>query len=688
MQYTEEEIRDIIRENQILKQRLTEASEELQATARLYDTMVYGTKNLLLLSDGGSRSAVYVSPNVEEVLGLPRELVMSDMRELGPASGEIPSSEMFAAQEDAIKKSGAEDPESKWMIIRSEVECIDRRTGRARAYQRSVARIEGIHGMDRFLTVYMDSEDGTADNSRLHEILYSGIVAVHNRMLKGMSHDLRTPLNSIAGFVMLLMKNADNSAKVMEYAHRIGMSCQDLLVVINQIIDVSGTESGSVEADHREFALGQTIEEIADVIRSKAQLKHQRFEVTTHGIEHDIFLGDRVRITESLMNLLDNAIQYTPEGGEISLSVYGRDDEPGYRDISFEVRDNGIGMSSELQKRLFENVGRFDKIPGMHGSGIGIAMTRKFVAQMGGTISVQSAPDQGSTFFIGLRLQTAGGAEDHFWSDRGINRVLVVGENMNEAARICKLLRNTGLDAEYTASAYGALQLVEQSIVEEHTFNLLLFDRDIQDKGYWELADEILAMPWSKAPSIILMSDKAEHFTQNVHKAGIAAIMPKPFFFSTFRSIVEEMSITKDRMDAGVEEVATNPLGGLRFLVAEDNKINADVLKELLEVEGARCEIAGNGKAAVAMFRNSRPGYYDMILMDIRMPLMDGYAATAEIRGLEREDAAGIPILAMTADTMEEDVERSFACGMNAHIPKPLNIKELNREVYRLRSGR
>ena len=251
MQYTEEEIRDIIRENQILKQRFTEASEELQATARLYDTMVYGTKNLLLLSDGGSRSAVYVSPNVEEVLGLPRELVMSDMRELGPASGEIPSSEMFAAQEDAIKKSGAEDPENQWMIIRSEVECIDRRTGRARAYQRSVARIEGIHGTDRFLTVYLDSEDGTADNSRLHEILYSGIVAVHNRMLKGMSHDLRTPLNSIAGFVMLLMKNADNSAKVMEYAHRIGMSCQDLLVVINQIIDVSGTESGSVEADHR-----------------------------------------------------------------------------------------------------------------------------------------------------------------------------------------------------------------------------------------------------------------------------------------------------------------------------------------------------------------------------------------------------------------------------------------------------
>ena len=688
MQYTEEEIRDIVRENQILKKNLNDAREELEATGRLYDTMVFGTKNLLLLSDGGSRSAVYVSPNVEEVLGLPRELVMSDMRELGPDSGEIPCSEMFEAQADAMAESGSRNSENRWMIIRSEVECIDRKTGRARAYQRSVARIEGIRGMDRFLTVYLDSEDGTADSSRLHEILYSGVSAVHNRVLKGMSHDLRTPLNSIAGFVMLLMKNADNSAKVMEYAHRIGMSCQDLLVMINQIIDVSGVDSSSVEADNREFALGQTIEEIADVVRSKAQIKHQRFEVSTHGIEHDIFLGDRVRITESLMNLLNNAIQYTPEGGEISLSVYGRDDDPGYREISFEVRDNGIGMSSELQKRLFENVGRFDNIPGMHGSGIGIAMTRKFVAQMGGTISVQSAPDQGSTFFIGLRLKNAGEAEDQFWSDRGINRVLVVGENMNEAARICELLRNTGLDAEYTSSAYGAMQMIEQASMEERAFDLYLFDRDIQDKGYWELADEILAMPWAKTPSIILMSDKAEHFTQNVHKVGIAAIMPKPFFFSTFRSIVEEMSITKEILDTGVEETVTNPLGGLRFLVAEDNKINADVLKELLEVEGARCEIAGNGKAAVAMFKNSRPGYYDMILMDIRMPLMDGYAATAEIRGLEREDAAGIPILAMTADTMEEDVERSFASGMDAHIPKPLNIKELNQEVYRLRKGR
>ena len=684
MQFTESEIQEILQENLMLKKDLNEAKEELEATNKLYDTMVVGTSNLLLLVEEGSRGAVYVSPNVEEALGLPRELVMSDVRELGPDSGDIPCEEMFG---DTISEQSGGSNSGESAILRSDAECLDRRTGQPKAYHRSVVRIEGIKGRNRYLVVYLDAEGGTADNSRLHELLLGGTVAVHNRMLKGMSHDLRTPLNSIAGFVMLLMKNADSAPKVKEYAHRIGVSCQDLLTMINQIMEMSGVDKNSPEADKSEFALGRTIEEISDIVRVKTQLKHQRFEVRTVGIEHDIFIGDKVRITEVLMNLLDNAVQYTQEGGEISLTVIGRESEgdADFREISFEVRDNGMGMSSELQKRLFDNNGRFDDVPGMQGSGIGIAVSRKFVAQMGGTISVQSTLGQGSTFFVGLRLQTAGQAADNFWSEHGVRRLLVVGENMNEAARICDLLRDTGLDADYTASAYGTMQLIEQAGVEERNFDLFLMDRDIQDKGYWEVADEIRAMTWSKTPAIILMSDKAEHFLQNVHKQGIDAIMPKPFFFSTFRTIVDELGLTKDGEGTGSVAMSSNPLGGLRFLVAEDNAINADVLKELLEVEGARCEIAGNGKAAVAMYRSSRPGYYDMVLMDIRMPLMDGYEATAAIRSLPREDAATVPILAMTADTMEEDVERSFACGMNAHIPKPINIKVLNQTIWKLR---
>ena len=468
MQFTESEIQEILQENLMLKKDLNEAKEELEATNKLYDTMVVGTSNLLLLVEEGSRGAVYVSPNVEEALGLPRELVMSDVRELGPDSGDIPCEEMFG---DTISEQSGGSNSGESAILRSDAECLDRRTGQPKAYHRSVARIEGIKGRNRYLVVYLDAEGGTADNSRLHELLLGGTVAVHNRMLKGMSHDLRTPLNSIAGFVMLLMKNADSAPKVKEYAHRIGVSCQDLLTMINQIMEMSGVDKNSPEADKSEFALGKTIEEISDMVRVKTQLKHQRFEVRTVGIEHDIFIGDKVRITEVLMNLLDNAVQYTQEGGEISLTVIGResDGDADFREISFEVRDNGMGMSSELQKRLFDNNGRFDDVPGMQGTGIGIAVSRKFVAQMGGTISVQSTLGQGSTFFVGLRLQTAGQAADNFWSEHGVRRLLVVGENMNEAARICELLRDTGLDADYTASAYGTMQLIEQAGVDDRS---------------------------------------------------------------------------------------------------------------------------------------------------------------------------------------------------------------------------
>ena len=696
MQFTEEIIQDILRENEQLKtelniakkelgdtqselsatqKELSAAQKELDATAALYDTMVVGTKNLLILTEGGSRSAIYVTPNVEEILGLPRDLAMRDIRELGPLSGEIPSERLFA------------DRSETGPIVRAEVECIDRKTGQSKPYHRVVTKIEPRNGVDRYLSVYYDAKDGTSDSSRLHEILVEGVAAAHNQMLKGMSHDLRTPLNSIAGYVMLLMKNPENSAKVMEYAHRIGMATQDLLVMINQIMDLSGSEKNGQEVYEREFALGKTIEEISDVVRSKAQARHQRFEVRIEGIRHDIFVGDRIKIAEILMNLLNNALQYTQEGGDITLAVTAKKDEdPEYQDISFEISDNGIGMSSELQKRLFDNnTDNINAIPGMLGSGIGITMTKKFVAQLGGTISVQSTLGQGTTFSVGLRLKSVGNAADNFWSERGIRRILVVGENMNEAARICDLLENTGLDTEYTSSGYGALQLIEQTNVEDNGFDLLIMDRDIQDKRYREVSDEIREMPWKKQPVIILLSDKAEHFTQNVHKEGIDAIITKPFFFSTFCDAVEKLRPKKESNGAHPEVSFEHPLSGLRFLVAEDNAINADVLKELLEVEGARCELAGNGKAAVAMFKNSKPFYYDMILMDIRMPLMDGYAATAEIRKLRRKDAR-LPILAMTADALEEDRERSLACGMDEHIPKPLDIRVINQAVHKLRT--
>lgn len=669
MKYTEEEIEKIIRENQILKDKLSAAERGLETRNNLVEVMVEGTDNLVVLSQGGSRKAEYVSSNVEQALGVSRDAVMEDICELGPSCG-------GPAKAESLPEGETE---------KAEVECLDRRDGNMRRYHRSTTRLLG--GGDYYLSVFLDAEGSTADEGRLRQILQDGDSAVRGRYLAAMSHDLRTPLNSITGSLLLLTKNAQDPVKVQDYAHRIGMCCQDLVSTVGQIIDMNGVENGKIVLEHEEFALGLAIEEVTSLISIQAQNKQQKFEVHTSGIEHDLFVGDKTRINEILMNLLSNSVKYTAKGGEISLSVTGKPDaEPGYMDLSFEVKDNGIGMSNELQKRLFDSVGRGEDIPGMRGTGVGILMTRKLVNLMNGTLSVQSTPGQGTAFYVGLRLEAVDKGTDTFWSDHGIHRLLVVGESMNEASRICVLLESTGLKTDYTSSGHGALQMIEQANMEDQSYNLILLDRDVQDMSYTEIASAIRSMSWISAPAIILMSDKADHFLRPVKKSGIASIMPKPFFFSTFRQIVEKLNISTGEKNAVAGGREENPLSGLRFLIAEDNTINADIMKELLEVEGARCEIAGNGKAAVAMFRNSRLYYYDMLLMDIQMPVMNGYDATKEIRNLPRADAAEVPILAMTANTMAEDIQKSFDSGMNAHISKPLDISLLNQTVRRLRN--
>lgn len=671
MKYTEEEITKIVRENQILKDKLSDAERGLETRNNLVEVMVVGTDNLVVLSRGGSRKAEYVSSNVEQALGVSRDAVMEDLCELGPSCGGV------------VREGSLQEGETE----RTEVECLDRRDGHMRHYHRSTTRLLG--GGDYYLSIFLDAEGKTAANGRLRQILQDGSSSVKGQYLASMSHDLRIPLNSITGSLLLLTKNAQDPAKVQDYAHRISMSCQDLLSTISQIIDINGVENGKIVLEHEEFALGLAIEEVTAIIRNQTQIKQQRFEVHTSGIEHDLFLGDKVRINEILLNLLSNSVKYTAKGGEISLSVTGKPDaEQGFTDLSFEIKDNGIGMSSELQKRLFDSVGRADNIPGMRGTGVGILMTRKLVDLMNGTLSVQSTPGQGTTFYVGLRLESVDKGADTFWRDHGIHRMLVVGESMNEASRICDLLESTGLRTDYTSSGYGALQMIEQANMEDQGYSLILLDRDVQDMSYTEIAAGVRSMSWITVPAIILMSDKADHFVHPVKKSGIASIMPKPFFFSTFRQIVEKRKIGSVERHMSAEEEKENPLNGLRFLVAEDNTINADIMKELLEVEGARCEIAGNGKAAVAMFRNSKPHYYDMLLMDIQMPIMNGYDATKEIRSLKREDAAEVPILAMTANTMAEDIQESFESGMDAHISKPLDIGLLNQTVRKLRSRR
>ncbi len=670
MKYTDKEIELLLAENRQLKEQLARSERGTEARNRLFDTFTEGSSDIAALVRGNSRKAVYVSHNVEEVLGIKPAVVMDDIRELGQDSGSDIGSHMNLAVGDTIKE---------------EVYCMDRLSNVPRKYYRNVTRIGGSEE-DMYMVIYVDATQST--ENKMQKILSSGANGASNRLLAGMSHDLRTSLNSIIGNVLLQMKNPGDQVRVMDYAHRISMSCQSLLAVINQIIDMNYMENGDIELQESEFALGDIIEEVSGIIGSSAQRKHQHFDVRIKGLEYDLFIGDRMRILEILVNLLSNAVKYTQEGGKIALIVGGkRDTDPNFVNLSFEIRDNGIGMSSELQKRLFDNVSRVDGkiVPGMMGSGLGIGMTRKLVNIMGGTISVQSAPGLGSTLFVGLRLRAVSTNTDNFWSERGIHSVLVTCPDMNEAARISGLLENSGLQVDYASSGYGALQFLEKAEHSERRYHVVLIDRDLEDSPYGEIVKSIQKLPGELAPLVILMSDKDDHFLHPVKKEGIHGIIPKPFFFSTFRQFFEKQGTMEKTSESVGKTDNSNSLSGLRFLVAEDNSINADILKELLELEGARCEIAGNGRAALAMFQNSKPRYYDMLLMDIQMPVMNGYDATREIRKLTREDAHTVPILAMTADAMGSDMQKSIDCGMNAHISKPINIKLLNTTIRKLK---
>ena len=510
-------------------------------------------------------------------------------------------------------------------------------------------------------------------NEEIENIVYEN--QLHREIIK----NLRSPLNSISGYVMRLMKNSENPAKVLEYAHNIGLSCQDMLVMFNQTEELSGeVRLDRTKASYGEIALGQVINDATDVARSWMRYKYLQLEIDIRGVEDDLFIGDRVLITETLRNLLSNAVQTTPEGGTVTLAVTGKCDvEPGYCNIAFSVSDNGPGLSAEVLKRFFENAGNESA---QSGAVIGrIPMVQRFVNMMGGTISVQSTPGQGTTYTVVLHLKTVDRQRDVFWKEHGVRRALVVCEDLREAERVCKLLGSTGLDAEYTSSGYSALQIVEQANMQEKCFDLILLDRDIHDQSYTEFTRQLRGISFIRRPVVVLLSNKPEHFTSEVHKSGIAKIMPKPFFFSTLKDIVKELDLDAEKTGTGTTPVNVNHLLGRRFLVAEDSTVHANVIRELLEVEGARSEIAGNGKAAVAMFRNAKPGYYDAILMDVRMPVADGYAAALEIRGLTRSDAASVPIIAMIADPSEIDEERAATGSITAHCTKPPDVQEIRQ---------
>ena len=514
-------------------------------------------------------------------------------------------------------------------------------------------------------------------SQQLSEALRAAQIASESKttFLSNMSHDIRTPMNAVLGFTTLLARDADNPAKVREYTKKITSSGQHLLSLINDILDVSKIESGKVVLNLEKFSLNDVVASVDAIIQPMAKAKRQSFHLEVNGVRHEYLLGDETRINQILINLLSNAVKYTPEEGHIWFRIIGlKQRSSQYERIRIEVEDDGYGMTPEYLETIFDAFTRAENSTTnkVQGTGLGMAITKSIVELMGGTIEVRSEVNRGSLFLVELELRIL---EEHadrkFWENRGIRRVLAIIGDQECRENVRALVTGGGLEADMAASLEEALDLLAGS----RDFQLVLLD--------WEAFSGVQAASAIRAASpapILLLAEYDAEGTEAVLETGRTGVLAKPFFLSAFRQKVEELWSGGEP-----EPLQDTSLEGLRFLAAEDNDINAEILAELLSMEGADCEIVENGRLAVERFQQSAEGEFDAILMDVQMPVMNGHDAARAIRALPRDDAGSIPIIAMTANAFTEDEKASLDAGMSAHVAKPLDLGLLKKVIRQCR---
>ena len=515
-------------------------------------------------------------------------------------------------------------------------------------------------------------------SQQLAEALRAAQIASESKttFLSNMSHDIRTPMNAVLGFTTLLAKDAENPAKVREYTRKITASGQHLLSLINDILDVSKIESGKVVLNFERFALNDVIASVDAIIQPMAKAKGQAFHLEVTGIRHEYLVGDETRVNQILLNLLSNAVKYTPAGGSIWLRIIGLEQRSSqYERIRIEVEDTGYGMTPEYLETIFDAFTRAENSTTnkVQGTGLGMAITKSIVELMGGTIEVFSEVNRGSLFRVELEMRIMEEEADRqFWEKRGVSRILAVDGNAEGCGDIQALMESTGVQLEAAASVEEAAGRLRDGV----DYQLALLD--------WESCGmqgaEALRAALPKTVPMVLLAEFGAEGVEEAWRMERTDILTKPFFVSAFREKIAEMWGDPVHTHSP-EPVDIVSLEGLRFLAAEDNEINAEILEEILAIEGASCELVENGRLAVERFQRAGAGEFDAILMDVQMPVMNGHEAARAIRSLEREDAGRIPIIAMTANAFSEDEKAALDAGMDAHVAKPLNIDLLKKVI-------
>ena len=662
------------------RQKTKKSALELRYRERMFDMLSNNVDDIFLMLDGGTLKVDYLSPNVERLLGIPQVRILENIHLLEGSS----SSESYSftiGDLTAIPIHGSQ----YW-----EREHIHQVTGERRWFYETIYR-EDIQGVEKFVVVMSDRTRERNMSRSLEEALAAAESAnkAKSHFLSNMSHDIRTPMNAIVGFAALLAKDADNAEKVREYTRKISASSQHLLSLINDVLDMSKIESGKTTLNVAVFHLPELMEELYTILLPQAKAKGQFFEFRTKGRPAERLLGDKLRLNQILINLLSNAIKYTQAGGEIICTVEELPrTSPQFSKLRFVVADNGMGMSEEFVKIVFDPFAREvnSTTSGIQGTGLGMAITKNLVELMGGVIAVTSRQGEGSVFTVDLsfaRPEQGQADEEDFWKSHGVSRLLTVDDEEEICLDVQAMMQGTGVDVSYETERKAGVEAVTRALEKNEGFHVILMDWIMPGMGGVETVRQIRSRVGEDVPVIVMTSYDWSEIEDEARSAGVDAFMPKPFFVSTFQQTLKSLYATRETEEAfpDMEDV----LKGLRFLVAEDNELNAEILFEMMDMEGAQCELAVNGQEAVEMFLGSEPGHYDMILMDVQMPVMNGYEATREIRSCGHPRAESIPIVAMTANAFAEDVCNALDAGMNGHLAKPIDMDAVKALLGRLR---
>lgn len=506
-----------------------------------------------------------------------------------------------------------------------------------------------------------------------------------SEFLSNMSHDIRTPMNAIVGMMAIARSNIDDQEHVQNCLKKIAISSKHLLGLINDILDMSKIESGKMTLNIEQISLREILNGIATIVQPQMKTKKQKFDIYIHDIITESVYCDSVRLNQVLLNLLSNAIKFTSEEGMIEIALSQVESPKGENFVRniIQVKDNGIGMSKEFLPTIFDSFIREDnaRVHKTEGTGLGMAITKYIVDAMNGSIEVESEKGKGTTFTITLDLEKALEIEEEMILPNW--KMLVVDDDELLCETTVSSLKSIGIDSEWTLSGQGAVDMAIHAHKKNNCYDVILMDWKLPDMDGIEAAKRIREELGDEIPILLVSAYDWGDMEQEARKAGISGFISKPLFKSTLYYGLKKFVKNEIKDDKKpVEDIPQSNLEGYHILLAEDNDLNWEIAEVLLSSIGATIDRAENGKICVEMLTESKPGSYDVILMDIRMPVMTGLEATVEIRKSEHPDK-DIPIIAMTADAFSDDMKKCLDCGMNAHIAKPIEIDVVKNAILK-----